>query len=315
MTTTCGPGARRTGEPAPEPRTIVLADGRRLGFAEYGDPNGQPVIGFHGTPGSRLMLAVADAPARRMGVRLIAPDRPGFGLSDPMPTRRYPDFAADTEALADHLRLGSVALVGVSGGGPYALASAARMPARVNRAIVISGVAPVVGPEATPELERAHRIIFGWGARAPRLLRALTRWAERAWRRDPDKVFERIVKMNLPADRAIMSRPEVRAALIAGLRDAFTRGGRPVATEIALFGRPWGFSLRDVPVPVRLFHGAADRLVPARMGRHLARLLPHCRAEIVPAAGHYWVFDNVERLLGVALAPAEAPIRTVIGPR
>lgn len=275
-------------------RTITLQDGRRLGFAEYGEPGGQPVIGCHGTPGSRLMLAVADRPARRGRVRLIAPDRPGFGLSDPMPARRYLDFAADVEALIDHLALDRVALVGVSGGGPYALASAAYMPARVTNVLLVSSVAPVAGPEATQGLERPHRIIFGGGVRAPRLLRALTGIAGWAWRRHPDRMFERVVGMNLPADRPIMRRAEVRAALIAGLRDGFVRGGGPVATEVALFGRPWGFSLRDIRVPVRLFHGAIDRLVPAIMGRHLARLLPDCRAEIVPGAGHYWVFDHVD---------------------
>lgn len=289
---------------APE-RTILLADGRRLGFAEYGDRSGQAVLGLHGTPGSRLMFALADQPARRQSVRLIAPDRPGFGLSDPMPTRRYLDGAADLEELLDQLGQDRVTLVGVSGGGPYALAAAAHMPARVTQAIVVSGVAPVAGPEATGNLDRAHRILFGWGARAPRLLRAVTGLVGRSWRRHPDRVFERVIRMNLPADRAIMSRPEVRAALTAGLKDAFVRGGGSVATEIALFGRPWGFSLRDVRVPVRLFHGAIDRLVPARMGRHLAALLPRCQAEIVPDAGHYWVFDNVERLLKLARQTAD----------
>ncbi|MDX1540447.1 MAG: hypothetical protein R3349_03495, partial [Geminicoccaceae bacterium] len=91
------------------------------------------------------------------------------------------------------------------------------------------------------------------------------------------------------------------------------RGGGPVATEIALFGQPWGFNVRDVQVPVRLYHGAIDRLVPARMGRHLAELLPACQTEIVPGAGHYWVFDNVERLLEAALEPA-APSVAVRAP-
>ena len=281
-------------------RTMTLKDGRTLGFAEYGDPRGRAVIGFHGTPGSRLMLRIADGTARAQGVRLIAPDRPGFGLSDPMPERRYPDFARDVEALLDHLGVERVALAGVSGGGPYALACAASMPERISHALLVSGVAPVVGPDATPGLSRRHRIIFAWGARAPRLLRALTGYAQRVWKRDPDAVFRRIVAMNPPVDRAIMTRPAVREVLIAALRDAFRRGGGPAATEIALFGRPWGFRLQDVRVPVGLWHGEGDRLVPVRMGRHMAGLLPDCRASFIPAAGHYWVFDHLETLIGAA---------------
>lgn len=284
-------------------RTMTLADGRTLGFADYGDPQGRPVIGFHGTPGSRLMLRIADETARRQQVRLIAPDRPGFGLSDPMPERRYPDFARDVEALLDHLRLDRVALAGVSGGGPYALACAARMADRISHALVVSGVAPLVGPDATPGLSRRHRIIFAWGARAPRLLRAVTGYAQRVWKRDPDAVFRRIVAMNPPVDRAIMTRPEVRDTLIAALRDAFRRGGGPAATEIALFGRPWGFRLQDVRVPVGLWHGEADRLVPARMGRHIAGRLPHCRASFIGGAGHYWVFDHFDALIRAAAEP------------
>lgn len=283
--------------------TLVLSDGRQLGYATYGDPNGQPVIAFHGTPGSRLMLAICDQPARSRQVRLIAPDRPGFGLSDPMPARSYGDFAADVAALADHLGLARFAIAGISGGGPYVAACGALIPDRISQALMVSGVAPVRGADATPGLARRHRLIFGLGAKVPGLLRLVTRLASRAWRKDPDGMFDRIVSMNPPVDQAIMTRPEVRAVLVAALRDAFRRGGGPVATEIALFGRPWGFRLADVRIPIRLWHGEADRLVPARMGRHLAALLPECAATFIPGAGHYWVFDHVDALIQAAIEP------------
>lgn len=283
--------------------SIVLEDGRKLGYATYGDDLGQPVLAFHGTPGSRLMLAICDEPARRRAVRLIAPDRPGFGLSDPMPGRRYGDFAGDVAALADHLGLTRFAVAGVSGGGPYALACGARIHDRISQALMVSGVGPVRGPDATPGLARRHRLIFGLGARAPGLLRIVTRLVGRTWRKDPDRAFDRIVGMNPPGDRRIMTRPEVRTVLIAALRDAFQRGGGPAATEIELFGRPWGFRLADVRIPIRLWHGEADWLVPARMGRHMAERLPVCDPTFIPGAGHYWVFDHVDALIAAAIEP------------
>jgi pimeloyl-ACP methyl ester carboxylesterase len=289
--------------PASWHASMVLDDGRTLGYATFGDPQGQPVLGFHGTPGSRLMLAICDEPARRRGVRLIAPDRPGFGLSDPLPARCYCDFADDVAALADHLGVARFPVAGVSGGGPYALACGARIPGRISRALMVSGVGPVRGPDATPSLARRHRLIFGIGARAPGLLRIVTRLIGRTWRENPDRAFDRIVAMNPPMDRAIMSRLEVRAVLVAALRDAFRHGGEPAATEIALFGRPWGFRLADVRIPVRLWHGEADRLVPAEMGRHMAASLPNCDPTFIPGAGHYWVFDHVDAMMAATVEP------------
>jgi pimeloyl-ACP methyl ester carboxylesterase len=105
-------------------RVHRCADGRKLGYAEFGDPDGAPVIALHGTPGSRLMFALADQAARERGLRLIAPERPGYGLSDAKDFPTLHDAAADIISLADSLNLKDFALIGVSGGGPFAIAAA-----------------------------------------------------------------------------------------------------------------------------------------------------------------------------------------------
>lgn len=283
--------------PSPAHQTVRLSDGRRLGFAEYGDPRGVPVFGFHGTPGSRLMLAVAETPARRCGVRLIALDRPGFGLSDFQPERTLGDWPDDVLELADALGIARFGVAGVSGGGPYALACAWKIARRLTRVSVVSGMSPVGGSEATPGLDRTHRLLFGLWSKAPWLTRRLMALAKRGWDRAPEKMFARIVRFAPEADRVIMTRDDVRGALIDGLADAFRADGRGVAHELILLGRAWGFSLSDIAMPVDLWHGEDDHLVPLAMGRHMASLIPVCRAEFIPGAGHYWVFDNVEALL------------------
>jgi pimeloyl-ACP methyl ester carboxylesterase len=278
-------------------RILALPDGRRLAYAEYGDPDGVPLLAFHGTPGSRLMLALADRPARSLDVRVIAPDRPGFGRSDFQPRRTFADWPDDVCALADALEVGRFAVAGISGGGPYAAACAWKIPHRLISVGIVSGVGPLVGPQATPDLSRRHRLIFGLAARSPRLACHVMEALRLGWHRFPDRLFARLVAWSPPQDQAIITRPEVRACLIDGLIDAFCSGGRGVAHELALFGSPWGFPLAEIKLPVYLWHGQADALVPLAMGRRVAAAIPRCEAVFVPGAGHYWMFDHIDHLL------------------
>ena len=153
-------------------RIHVLPDGRRVGYAEYGDPGGLPVLALHGTPGSRLMFALADADARDRGLRLIAPERPGYGLSDYRSCASLLDHAADLAALADALGIGQFALIGVSGGGPYALAAAAAMPGRVVLLALVGPVGPIADHGRQIRMSRRHRLLFGRLARWPLAPRA-----------------------------------------------------------------------------------------------------------------------------------------------
>jgi pimeloyl-ACP methyl ester carboxylesterase len=279
-----------------EDRVLRLPDGRRLGFAEYGASAGAPILVLHGTPGSRLMVRVTDQPARRQGLRVIAPDRPGFGLSDPRPGRGLLDWPDDATALADFLGIERFAVAGISGGGPYALACALRVPERLTVAGVISGMGPPVG-EVRAGLGRRHRAGFATMRGAPPLLRAIMAVARLGWDRAPERLMDAIHGLLPEGDKAIVARPEVRDSLMAGLREAFRQGGRGAADELLLFVRPWGFRLEDIRAPVRLWHGEADTIVPAIMGRHVASAIPGCRAELIPGAGHYWAFEHVEELL------------------
>ena len=123
------------------PQSIQLRNGRRLAYALYGKPDGTPVFHFHGHPGSRLEGKLADRAARRLGVRLIVADRPGMGFSDYQPQRRLLDWPDTLVELADVLGIERFAVQGTSGGGPYALACAFRIPERLTACGVIAGLA------------------------------------------------------------------------------------------------------------------------------------------------------------------------------
>jgi pimeloyl-ACP methyl ester carboxylesterase len=285
------------GERCLEHQTLRLRDGRTLGYAEYGAATGSPVFVFHGSPGSRLQVRAAHAPALARGIRVIAPDRPGLGLSSRLPGRAIADWPEDVRELADALGLERFAVVGISGGGPYAAACAWRLPERISRAGIISGVAPGAGPNLASDLRRRGRGLFDLVLNTPWLMRAVMDGGAVPCRRLPDHVLERVLALAPAEDQPILRRPEVAAALGAGLREAFRQGGQGVADELLLLMRPWTVRLQEIQVPVRLWHGESDGVVPVAMGRYLAQAIPNCRAEFIPGGGHYLVFDRIGAFL------------------
>src|SRR3954452_5974680 len=124
-------------------KIIALPRGRSIGYREYGDPNGRPVINCHGGLLCGLEVAPFDQPARDLGLRIIAPDRPGIGASDPSPGRTTGDWSSDVRDLLDALDIESTAIFGWSMGGQYALACAARLADRVTRTVCVAGAIPL----------------------------------------------------------------------------------------------------------------------------------------------------------------------------
>lgn len=278
-------------------RVLRLADGRRLGFAEYGAGGGQPLLFFHGTPGARLVARFAHGSALRLNVRLIAPERPGFGRSDFQPGRRILQWPDEVAALADALGLGRFAVAGVSGGAPYALACGWRLPERIRVVGVVSGMTPLEGSPHSPPLGRGRRLGLAAIRKLPWLSRGAFGLAAPAVRRWPERTLDLIEALAPAADATILARPEVRAVLTDDLREAFRGGGRGAAHELALFGRPWGFCPGEIRAPVELWHGEADPAVPVAAARRLAARIPGCRARFLPDAGHFWLFEEAAGVL------------------
>ena len=276
--------------PGPNDRVLKLPDGRLLGYAEFGDPAGEPLFFFHGNPGSRFGGAFLDAAAKARGVRVVALERPGFGLSDFQHGRTIADWPADVREAARHFGFDRFAVLGFSAGGPYALACAAAM-SHSGEGLTAVGVVSGVGlsqPRAGNGLVSHVRasLVSLLARRAPGLF---FRWAAR---RSP------------PPDRAILSRPAARAALLQSEREAFRHGSRGVIDETALLARPWGVDFAAITASVRLWHGKDDRTVPVSGARAVADALPECVATFVPGGGHFWLLDHGGEVLD-ALFPGE----------
>ncbi|CAN5547543.1 alpha/beta hydrolase [soil metagenome] len=290
------------GLPAPRGQVIQLPDGRALGYAEFGDPAGTPIFFFHGWGGSRLARHPDDSIAASLGVRVIAVDRPGIGLSDRKPRSTLLDWPEDVAVLADALELPRFGVLGWSGGGAFAVACAYRLGERVTALGVVSGPGPLVGADATVYLRPSWRRVARMTRVVPWVMRAaLWQWG-RPVRRDPARHVETAVASMVDSDRELMADPRLRMILIQNAAEVYRQGGRGMYEEGLLLARPWGFRPEDVSVPVHLWHGEADLTVPAEMGRHLAKLIPGCRAHFYPDEGHHLLYRRWAEILSALTA-------------
>jgi pimeloyl-ACP methyl ester carboxylesterase len=280
-----------------ETRVIQLVDGRHLAWVEVGAPDGAAVVGFHGTPGTRRQMLAVEPAVRAVGVRLIAVDRPGYGLSSFQAGRRLGDWPKDVEQLADHLGLLGFGVIGISGGGPHALVCAAHLPGRVTVAGIISGVGPLSSPGAEDGMLAVSRLVSRVGRRSTvplSLLFGLVTMAQRRW---PEKATAAMARQVPPVDAEIMARPEVREIFLKEARDASATTGRASAQDFQVFAQPWDFSLEEIRVPVHLWQGDADRNVPPAHARGMAAVIPGATLHEVPGAGHMMVFDRAQEIL------------------
>jgi pimeloyl-ACP methyl ester carboxylesterase len=255
---------------------------------EFGDPDGFPILYCHGTPGSAEECSFADAAARQYRLRLIAPDRPGYGWADPAPDMSYSAWAKATARFLGELGIERYGVLGVSGGGPNALALAV---ADANRIAAVSLVCPL-GPFAEPELAGSAGAFARWMlGRARRNLSMLDWMALRPLasmgRARPLAAVAFMRLYNSPIDRRTLARPEVERLLARNLRRAFRQGSAGVKRDFGLMLNPWDFPLADVIANVKLWHGLNDGLLLPEHSQWLAHHLPHADLELVEAEGHF----------------------------
>ncbi len=278
-------------------RRLTLPGGRGLAYAEFGASKGIPVLYCHGFPGSRLEAAFADRVASTLGARLIAVDRPGIGMSDYCTGRTILGWAADVLYLVDHLELEQFSVLGVSGGAPYALACAFKLPQRVRSIAVVSGVGP---PAAVSDASLASSSGLGlrltvaapWSAFLfSTVLGALACHASPI-------LLAILGAKSSHHDRRTLRDGEFRTVLSTSMREAFRNGPRGAARDLTLLSLPWSFELQELRAPVHIWHGGEDRVVPMSMALFLEQALPDCQATYEQEHGHYsLVHDYAEQIL------------------
>ncbi|MGB3291742.1 MAG: alpha/beta hydrolase [Phormidesmis sp.] len=277
---------------------LTLPDDRRLAYAEYGDPNGHPVFYFHGGGTSRLEpLLLGDEVFIQLGLRLIAPDRPGIGRSDFQPNRGFSDWTKDVTFLADTLGLDKFSVLGVSSGGGYTAACAAKIPDRLQSAVIVSGAWEFT----TADLLKHKR----WGLILiryfPWLYQASMKLTQRSLNSPPDKLLGTLKKTLPAADYAILKSPGRIEKSCEALNEGLRPGTRGTAYDLQLYSRKWDFSLDEIRMPLTLFYGEEDRNVPLELVKRTAATLPTAKLVMYLNEGHISVVVNQIEAIAKAL--------------
>lgn len=301
--------------------SVAVRDGRRLSFAEFGAPRGAAIIWMHGTPGARRQVPMeARAYAAEHDLRIIGIDRPGIGTSTRHLYANVLDWVGDLEMVADALAIDTMRVIGLSGGGPYALAAGVGLPDRVHGVGVLGGVAPTSGPDAirgglveiapyAAPVVSLLRVPLGFAlAGAIRLIRPLA-----------GPAIDTYAALQPRGDKELLARPEFRAMFLDDLLNGSRfHVGAPLS-DVILFTRHWGFDAADVQVPVRWWHGDNDHIIPHAHGVHMAARLPDARFETIHGESHLGgmgvATEVLKELMELGPRKAEPRKRAAAAPR
>jgi pimeloyl-ACP methyl ester carboxylesterase len=282
---------------------IRLRDGRRLAYAEWGEPGGAAVFFFHGTPHSRLWCPDETLTASSR-VRLVTVDRPGIGGSDVLPRRSFSTWPNDVVELADALRIDEFGVVGWSGGGPYAAACAAHIPARLTGIGIacsrhLSRFNIAENPAAYKELETSDRDLFELAGKDPD---AAAQAAAEADREQVQQLWERpetvLDGYEIPhGDRWFFEDAGRRRSFFEAVRESVRQGPEAFAWEDIDVFLPWGFRLADIAIEVHVWHGEQDTIVPRSHIDFIVQTLPNARLTVWQDAGHQGIVSHWGEIL------------------
>lgn len=279
-------------------RQAQLKDGRRLGFAEFGDPNGKPVIVFHDLWGNRNLRHPDDTIIKNMGIRLIGIDRPGYGMSTRKPNRSVMDVVDDIMLLSKALKLEQFSVLGYSAGVPYALACAYRFPQIVTRCAIVSSLPPMDDPQGFEAINRNYARLFQLAQGMEPMFRMLMKgffWIDS--RRDPSRYVAELALSMPEVDQNIMKNPLVfksRATMWDNIRQ---NGSDVFVDEMVTLVKSWGFQLQSVQPHVDIWWGEADTFSAPMVGQRMAEFLPNSTLHLESQSGHLILFSHWQAIL------------------
>jgi len=268
---------------------LVLDDGRRLGYADAGEPDGLPIFLLHGTPGSRVFRFENEPLVKDERLRMITPERRGYGLSDPFPERTILGFADDIRQLADELDIQKFHVAGVSGGGPYALACAAVLQNRVLSATLIASATPVDMKGFSKGMSIGNRISFAIARYLPFMLKPLYAYSVRSMIKSPEKVVDGLAPQLCAWDRKVLSELREQGVMdvfLDHIREAYRTGYSGGYTDIRLLVKPWHIDFSTLILPIFVWHGEDDTLIPVAAAKEFVQMLPGCDTHFLDGAGH-----------------------------
>ncbi len=278
---------------------INLPDGRKLAYAKFGKPDGHPVIYFHGGASSRLEpLLLGDELISRYGIRIIVPDRPGMGQSDFQPDRGFSNFPKDVVFLADTLGLDKFSVMGVSSGGGYVYACAAKIPDRLLAAVAVSGAWDT---DSLQDLPMFTRWTYKISKIFPLFYRGILKLLLRSYQGSPEKLLASFKKQLSAVDYAVFESPQRLQAARNWTIEAMRQGTKGITWDTLLYVHPWDFNVSEIQIPITFFHGEQDRSISIAMAKKAVSRLPTARLFAYPNEGHLSVVINQFEAIAQAL--------------
>jgi pimeloyl-ACP methyl ester carboxylesterase len=294
--------------PPGEARQLRLAHGGTLGYREYGDPRGEPLIFLHGWPSSSRQGVVLHEIGQERGLRVVSVDRPGLGQSSRIPDRTFLHIPPLVEELADSLQADKCYMLGVSGGGPYTLACAWALPHRVRKAVICCGAPPLNTPEARRHFWFVYRALLTVKDRCPAALHALLAPTTLVARvRPPWPLMRLLLMATPPCDRAALGQRAQFDLLYPAFRDAMRSGWRALYDDGCCYAGPWPFDAAEIRVPVSLWHGSKDKNFHHSLAEQLAARIPGAAFHLLDE-GHYSLpIFHVQEIVSDLLSDRAAP--------
>lgn len=273
---------------------MTLKDGRRLSYAIYGDTKGVPVFYFHGGQESRLSSAFMDSTALHLGIQLIAPERPGVGLSSFQKDRTLLDYPDDIAQLADHLEIDSFSVFGLSGGGPHVLSCAHKLSHRLRKVAIVSGTAPHNYKGKLRGMWFPVKLVHWFAnSKEDKNLRGFIANDSKTLLEKPHRRLRQLQRFLPKPDRKLLKeKPKYGIDFIKGSQEAYKQGIDAVVQEWQLYVRDWGFALDEIQVPVTLWYGDKDKMTPKYRGIHLNKVLPNSKLNLLKDEGHFSMIRN-----------------------
>ena len=273
-------------------QTIQLTDGRTLGYAELGNSDAFPILFFHGGNGSRLESQWFKSAVEHHDIRLISPDRPGFGLSDFQPNRTFLDWANDVKQLTDSLGIEIYSIFGLSGGAPHVLAVCACHAEQINRAGIISGVAPPNAPNRFEGMWFPIRLLFFFARYVPFVKTLFLRQMGNFYS-NRDMMEKRMLQaLPQPDKDLIKNRPDILDIYVEDATESHRNGIQGDSWEWDLYVNDWGIDINQIQTDIGLWYGKVDQNAPLSMGQYYSDTLSNSQLHIVDDGGHFSTINN-----------------------
>ena len=272
---------------------LLLDDKYKFAWNEYGTPDGEPIFYFHGTPGSRLEASSADVIARDLGIRLIAPERPGYGNSEAQDEFSLLNWPNAVSQLADKLNLKHFSLIGYSGGGPYALACAHKIADRIKKITLIGSLAPFESDAMQKHINACFKPLYELTVTDyPLAMQQVSQLTS-----SPEALLDALYTQLSAVDLTIVKQENFRALHLENMAQALNNGVHGFVNDLRNYTLPWQFGIHTIPHRIDIWHGCDDQNVGFAIGEYLAETMQNTSAHFLDKAGHYFLFDQWQVIL------------------